>query len=79
MDDSKMASRCDMEVGKSVDAGSTVSDLLVSRDDKCIVGLAGTIRGQIVVCESTTFEKANDFKAHDERVRAVVISVYGIE
>jgi hypothetical protein len=51
-----------------VDAGSTVSDFVVSRDDKCI--MVGTIRGQVVVCDSITFEKANDFKAHDERVRA---------
>jgi len=46
-----------------MDAESSVYDLVVSRDGKWVV--AGTSRGQVVVLESTSFDKANDFKAHE--------------
>jgi len=58
-----------------MDTENTVYDLVVSGDGKWIV--AGTKTGQVVVWNSTNFEKTNNFKAHDDWVNVVDISVDG--
>ena len=57
-----------MEVGTPMDAGSTVYDIVVSRDGKWIVG------GRWQLVQAKSGKKVSEFKEHSHLVRAVDVS-----
>ncbi|KAG9309263.1 kinase-like domain-containing protein [Chiua virens] len=59
-------------VGTPMHAGSTVLNIAVSSDGKWVV--AGTGSGQVIVWDAERHEKVNEFKAHQNWVRAVDVS-----
>ena len=58
--------------GTSMDAGSTVSSIAVSQDGKLV--LSGMVGGEVMVWNTETREKVNEFKRHSKPVLAVDIS-----
>ena len=60
------------EVGSSMDAGSTVSSIAVSRDGKLVV--SGMIGGEVMVWNAETHKKVTEFRGHSKKVFAVDVS-----
>ncbi|KAG8214228.1 hypothetical protein J3R82DRAFT_11026 [Butyriboletus roseoflavus] len=59
-------------VGTSMDAGSTVVTIAVSRDGKLVV--SGMIGGEVMVWNAESHEKVIGFKGHSKQVFAVDVS-----